>query len=182
MCVSNNVSLSTYEGKSGKIGLWPHLVQDFGVGWCGSCNWSLTRNLGDGSNFIHLHFMGTPWLASRQAQLWVCRFLLLSPVFTAPLPLILLSSNFLNCKCRGKCNPILKQVPSKLERPSFLSELTCGKYLSIFHIWIYASSLLLRVWFVAQKTFKTCQTLLRQMDDFLHAVDRQLLFLTMISC
>ena len=103
-------------------------------------------------------------------------------VFTAPLPLLLLSSNFLNCKCRGKCNPILKQVPSKLERPSFLSELTCGKYLSIFHIWIYASSLLLRVWFVAQKTFKTCQTLLRQMDDFLHAVDRQLLFLTMISC
>ena len=27
------------------------------------------------------------------------------------------------------------------------------------------------------KTFKTCQTLLRQLDDFLHAVDRQLLFL-----
>ena len=98
--------------------------------------------------------MGTPELASRQAQLWVCRFLLLSPVFTAPLPLLLLSSNFLNCKCRGKCNPILKQVPSKLERPKFLSELTCGKYLSIFHIWIYASSPLLRVWIVAQKLSK----------------------------
>ena len=132
-------------------------------------NWSLTRNLDGGSNFIHLHFMGTPWQASRQAQLWV-------PASSSPLPLLLLSSNFLNCKCRGKCNPILKRVPSKLERPSFQSELTCGKYLSIFHIWIYASSQLLRVWIVAQKTFKTCQTRLRQLDNFLHAVDRHCCF------
>ena len=91
--------------------------------------------------------MGTPWQASRQAQLWVS-------ASSSPLPLLLLSSNFLNCKCRGKCNPILKRVSSKLERPSFQSELTCGKYLSIFHIWIYASSQLLRVWIVAQKLSK----------------------------
>ena len=74
-----------------------------------------------------------------------------SPASSSPLPLLLLSSNFLNCKCRRKCNLILKRVLSKLERPSFQSELTCGKYLSIFHIWIYASSQLLRVWIVAQK-------------------------------
>ena len=43
-------------------------------------HWSLTRNLDGGSNFIHLHFMGTPWRASRQAQLWVPRFLLTAPL------------------------------------------------------------------------------------------------------